>query len=126
MLRKLKHRTAWSVSTVFFLLIAWATSIETPMEIMTIPISAHATDQHIWIKSEAQDSLPELTLVLNSIFTKEGVSLAPQEELQIDFSEFEDRNQTPYPSTEIPYSLEIFKNGEGEFAQGGYTIIHFE
>ncbi len=126
MLKKLTYKVAWLLATLFFLLIAWATSDDEPLEINNLPVIASAEEQYIWVKNESADSLQQLTLVLNSIFTYEGVTLAPAAEMRLQISDFTDRNQQPFPQAEKPYRLEIFSNGAGELYDGGYTIIHFD
>ena len=126
MIKKLLYKAAWLGATILFLLIAWATSEDEPIELRTVAVTARAEGQAILLKSETTEALSDLNLVLNGIFTKEGVSLAPGAEISIPFSDFKDRNQNAYPPTEEPYSLEVFQNGDGTTGSGGYTKIQFD
>ena len=126
MLKSLPHRAGWLLATILFLTIAWATSVDDPIAVNNLPLSARAEEDGIWIKNESEATLTGLNLVLNGIFSKDSVSLAPAAELRIPFQDFTDRNKNPYPLTEKPYSLEVFQNGSGNQQRGGYAKFLFD
>lgn len=122
----LLKKTGWCLITAFFVLIAWATSIDNPVEVGTIPISAYPDGTVIWLQNESLDSLQDLTLVLNGIYSISNIDLGPQAELRIPLASFEDRNQSSFPATEIPTLLEVYSNGADSAYTGGYKKIEFE
>jgi hypothetical protein len=121
-----KRKAAYLLVTSFFLLIAWATSIEEPWELRSLPLSAQAEEGHIWLKNEALAPLSELTLVLNGIYTLDGFELAAGAEERIPFTDFKDRNGVAILPGERPQVLEVYQNGSGQLGTGGYSKFMFD
>ena len=116
----------WPLITAFFLAIAWATSIEEPIEVRSLPLDARAENNTIWLKNESSQLLSGLNLVLNGVYNLSDFSLAANAEVSLPFSSFTDRNQTPFPASEKPYSLEVFRNDSTNNFNSGYSRFLFE
>lgn len=125
-MEKRTQRAAYWLITAFFLLIAWATSIEEPQEIRSLPLAAQAESAHIWLKSDATYPVADLSLVLNGIYTFSPVNLGPQAELRIPLSSFTDRSGATLPAEEKPHVLEVYQNGDNTPRSGGYSKFRFD
>ena len=131
-MEKLFRKAGWLLITVLFLASAWATSIDEPYEIRTLPLDARVEGTAIWIKNDSAEPLSDLSLVLNGIYTYNNLSLAANAEARIPLADFADRNQQTYPPSEKPHVLEVFQNGSSAFpgsagsGGGGYAKFEFE
>ncbi|EMR01402.1 hypothetical protein [Cesiribacter andamanensis] len=125
-MEKRTRKGAYLLLTLFFLLIAWATSIEEPQEIRSLPLSAQVQEEHIWLLNEAPDPLDGLGLVLNGVYGIADYRLAPGAEARIPLADFKDRNGMALPPAERPHVLEVYQNSGGPFGTGGYSRFQFD
>ncbi len=120
------NKTSWVAVTVLFLLIAWATSPNEPVQLNNLPFAAYVNERNIVLVNESTARFDSLSLVLNGVFTRDTLTLEGSSEVVIPFSAFKDRNGTPFPAEEAPYLLEVFHNGNADNYTGGYMQTRFE
>lgn len=107
-MRQFINKAGWLLVTAFFLLIAWATSIEENSSFADLPIVAEAGNTSIILSNISEGPLDSLNLVLNGIYAVQDIDLEPMGQVQLDYSIFQDKNGDNLPADEIPELLEIY------------------
>lgn len=121
------HRTGCLLATAFFLLIAWATSVEDDEQrVNTLPLGAKLQDQEIMLYNVGLEALDSLTLVLNGVYSIEQIKVPANSSILVPLQHFTDRHGASFPEVEQPHRLEVYYNGNGEPYRGGYFKHTFE
>jgi hypothetical protein len=98
---------AWGLCTAFFLLIAWATSFDDNEE-AELPFLAEAYENHVTLINKSGVKYDSLNLILNGIYSIETISVDSLGEVEVNYSEFQDKTGETKPAGETADVLEIY------------------